>query len=282
MSATTDTATLPDARAQEKLRRLEAILRDLGSLVVAYSGGVDSTFLLAVAAEVLGNRVLAATACSETYMKEELDQAKGLTAMLGVRHIVFDTSELALPGFTGNPANRCYFCKRELFSRLLEIAAREGLAWVAHAAQADDLGDHRPGHRAAEELGIRAPLLEAGLTKVEVRTLSRARGLATWDQPSMACLASRIPYGQIISPEKLRQVAEAERALREWGFRQVRVRHHGDTARIEVEAADVSRLGEEPLRGSVVEMLKSLGFIYVTVDLEGYRTGSMNEALAGS
>jgi uncharacterized protein len=212
-------------------------------------------------------------------MKEELEQAKALAASLGVRHIVFETSELGLPGFTGNPADRCYYCKRELFTRLREIAAQEGIAWVAHAAQADDLGDLRPGHRAAEELGVRAPLLEAGLTKDEIRELSRARGLATWDMPSMACLASRIPYGQTISVEKLRQVAEAERALREWGFKQVRVRHHGDTARIEVEADDVSRLGEEPLRGSVVEMLKALGFTYVTVDLEGYRTGSMNEAL---
>jgi uncharacterized protein len=280
--ATTEQSPSPagDPNALDKLRRLEVILRDMGSLLVAYSGGVDSTFLLSVAAEVLGDRAVAATACSETYVDEESQQAQSLASSLGVRHIVFETSELALPGFSRNPVDRCYYCKRELFTRLREIADREGLAWVAHAAQADDLGDHRPGHRAAAELGIRAPLLEADLTKDDIRSLSRARGLPTWNMPSMACLASRIPYGQTISAEKLHQVAEAERFLRGWGLLQVRVRHHGDTARIEVSPADLPRLVAEPLRATIVEMLASLGFTYVTLDLQGYRTGSMNEALA--
>jgi uncharacterized protein len=227
----------------------------------------------------LGDRVLAATAQSETYSERELHQAREVAASLGVRHVVFTTSELDLPGFRDNPVDRCYWCKRELLGQLQELAAREGLAYVVDGAQASDRHDHRPGARAAEELGVRAPLAEADLTKEEIRELSRVRGLPTWDAPARACLASRFPYGDEISAEKLRQVAAAEDLLREAGFGQLRVRHHGDTARLEVPVADLPRLVQEPLRSRLVDALKQLGFIYVTLDLQGFRSGSMNEPL---
>ena len=264
---------------EEKLKDLQSILRQMGSVLVAYSGGVDSSFLLSVAAEVLGDKAVAATARSELYPAEEFEQAQQLTGQLGVEHVVLDTRELAIPDFADNPPDRCYFCKRELFGALEEIARQRGLKHVVHAAQTDDLSDHRPGFRAAEELGVRAPLIEAGMTKPEIRELARARDLPIWNKPAMACLASRFPYSHRITAAGLRQVAAAERLLREMGFTQYRVRHHGDTARIEILPEELGRLTERPLRDKAVAELKELGFLYVTVDLQGYRTGSMNEGL---
>lgn len=268
-----------ETTVEARYEALRRTLQEMGGVVIAFSGGVDSTLLLSVAAEVLGDRVLAVTACSETYSPEELEFAREVARSLGVRHLVRETSELAIPEFSGNPVNRCYYCKRELFGTLLEVAAQEGLPWVADGAQADDMGDHRPGLVAGKELGVRSPLMEAGLTKTDLRELSRRRGLPAWDRPAMACLASRFPYGQEITVEKLSQVAAAERLLRARGFVQVRVRHHGEVARLEVSPVDVARLVAEPLRSEVIAALKALGFTYVAVDLEGYRQGSMNEAL---
>lgn len=271
-----------DEEQAVKLSRLKGVVQEYGSLLVAFSGGCDSSLLLKVAHEVLGGRVVAVTARSETYPSHEYQDAVEFATALGVRHITIDTSELGVEGFSSNPPNRCYFCKAELFGKLLELAEENDVEYVADGASLDDASDHRPGMRAAAELGVVSPLKEAGLTKNDIRKISHELGLPTWDKPSFACLASRFPYGEEITAEKLRMVGEAETYLRGLGFRQIRVRHHGEIARIEVPEEDIDRFLDPSVRENVVSKLRQLGYVYVSLDLRGYRSGSLNEVLSPS
>jgi uncharacterized protein len=264
---------------EEKLARLKDILHDMGSVLVAYSGGVDSTFLAVTAHEVLGNKALAVFAASPVAPPMEKEEAASLAHNIGLRFKIIDSNEMSNPDFVANPPERCYYCKRELYSELKPIAKAEGLKWIADGTNADDLHDFRPGRKASAEAGIRSPMLEAGLTKTEIRQLSHAKSLPTWDRPASPCLASRIPYGIPVTAETLNKIARGEQYLHSLGLRQLRLRHHGDIARIELDPEDMAKIITPEIREDIVTHLKTLGYKYVALDLMGYRIGSLNEVL---
>ncbi|MDR1322656.1 MAG: ATP-dependent sacrificial sulfur transferase LarE [Gracilibacteraceae bacterium] len=266
-------------RLEQKEEKLKEQIRGFGSLAVAFSGGADSTYLLYTARAVLGPRVLAVTARSCSFPARELEAAAAFCAGAGIEHVICDSEELAIDGFAFNPPNRCYLCKNELFGKIWKIAAQRGIKYIADGSNLDDEGDYRPGLTAAAEQGVQSPLRRAGLTKADIRELSRRRGLPTWDKPSFACLASRFPYGEQITAERLRQIDLSEQFLLDLGFRQVRVRYHGGTARLETDEAGFSLLHDRAIREKVYARLREIGFTYAAVDLLGYRSGSMNDTL---
>jgi pyridinium-3,5-biscarboxylic acid mononucleotide sulfurtransferase len=277
-SARPDVAGQDDSLARKE-RALRDILASLDGVIVAFSGGVDSAYLACAAQAVLGDRALCITADSPSYPRRHRDMALRLVRELGLRHEFIQTHEMDRPEYRANPADRCYFCKQELYTQLSRVARGRGLPVIVDGNNADDRGDYRPGREAARQFGVRSPLDEAGLTKAEIRTLSRAAGLPTWDEPASACLSSRIPYASEVTGEKLRVIDAAENLLRDLGFRVCRVRHHGDTARLEMDPADMRHALDDEVRATILRELRALGFRYVTLDLQGYRSGSLNEVL---
>ena len=273
----------PVVSLEEKYRALRASLRSMESVIIGFSGGADSALLAKVAYDVLGETAVAVIALSESYPKRERDDALALAAAIGVPVLTVEAHELSDENYASNPTNRCYYCKAELFTQLSQVARERGVRWIAYGANHDDLGDYRPGQLAAQEFGARAPLLEAGLTKAEIRHLSKTLGLATWDKPALACLSSRFPYGTRITAELLARLDAAEDYLRhDLGFRQVRVRHHDTIARLEVAPDEMDRLMTSELRNQISDRLKSLGYTYVAVELGGYKSGSLNASLGAA
>jgi len=271
-------ASLPEL-LQEKYDHLRRIILEAGSAAIAFSGGVDSTFLFKICVELLGDKALAVTARSETYPVHELEEAKNLARLIGGRHIVIVSEELDVPGFSDNPPHRCFLCKSELFVKVMDIAREHGIKWVFDGSNADDVGDFRPGRMAAHKLGVRSPLEEAGLSKEDIRTFSRMLDLPTWNKPAFACLSSRFPYYTKITRPALRQVETAESILRDLGMREFRARHHDTIVRIELGEEEMGMFWNGNIREEIVCRFKSLGYEYVTLDLEGYQTGSMNKTL---
>ena len=261
--------------SHHKLEKLQDHLKQLESVAIAFSGGVDSTFLCKVAVDILGEKAIAVTAASSTFPQKELHEAKRLAQEIGITHIIFPSKETENKKFIENPTNRCYYCKRELFTNICQIADENHIAYVLEGSNRDDESDYRPGRKAIAELGIQSPLRDTGLTKQDIRRLSKEMNLPTWDKPAFACLASRFPYGEKITPEKLNHIEKAEDFLSSLGFHQYRVRYHGDIARIEVERHEFSKIVENA--ETIVKHFKTLGFTYISLDIEGYRTGSLNK-----